>query len=114
MPVYITDKDAFEKMVTIEGQRWAKDQENFGDCSFAAFVRAYEDAQEQIAQYPEHLRKEMADWGLSTPSGMATIYGDGGWNRYAVRSSGEILFLERQSRTPRHTQLARELGFTVR
>lgn len=45
--------------------------------------------------------------------GTAIIYGAGGWNRYAVRPDGEVLFLKLQAGIQKDITAARKAGFKI-
>ena len=108
MPVYIYDSDAFEKMVKIEGEDWARHQLRFGDCSFDAFYTAWKELSDEDRQVAVGTD---TDWGIDV-NGMGAIYGRDGWNRYTVRYSGEILMIRRVC-SARSITLGETLGFRV-
>ena len=93
MPVFIYEKDAFRKIVAVENSPdYVRQQRTFGDCSFFAFFQKW---QEMYVLDPDVVLDE--DVSLDV-GGSGTIYGHGGWNRYAVHGSGEIVFLRLQAR----------------
>jgi hypothetical protein len=44
-------------------------------------------------------------------NGIGAIYGDGGWNRYVVKVSGEVLFMSKAARNPANKEIAANSGF---
>lgn len=88
MPVFIYKPDAFEKMVKIEGEdyRRRKSKESFGNCSFDAFLEVWEAIDKK---YPD-FRNDKPAFGIDV-KGNGAIYGLGGWNRYIVLNTGEIM-----------------------
>jgi hypothetical protein len=110
MPVFIFDPDAFEKMVKVEGEEYRgnKTKETFSDCSFDAFLEKWESEYKGNADIINFRPK----FGISV-NGIGAIYGLGGFNRYAVLNSGEITFIEAQSRTSACTELAKREGFRL-
>ena len=111
MSVFICESDAFEKMCQVEGTMYGmayerfKTEEAFGDCSFDAFLEKWKEA---VFQCP---RIKQSDSYMHV-NGNGAIYGIGGWNRYLVRWTGEIVLLgisaDQESRDK-----AREVGFAV-
>jgi hypothetical protein len=89
MSVFIYEPDAFEKMVKIEGEdyRRCKNKESFDDCSFDAFLEAWE---ESLKRQPD-FKDFRPEFGIGVKGNQA-IYGWWGWNRYVVLNSGEIMF----------------------
>lgn len=120
MPVYIYEKDAFEKIIQVEGEEYRrfKTEEEFEDCSFDAFLKTWQ--KENILWWNYLLGKIGPDvyfccpqnFGISTSSGNSAIYGLGGFNRYTVRISGEIMFM-RDFSTEKYTKKARKIGFRI-
>jgi hypothetical protein len=107
MPVFIYEKDALEKIAEVEGEKWIRHQKNFGDCSFDAFLRTWN---EQIGG-----RKELIEKGGSmaiSVNGNGAIYGLGGWNRYIVMYSGEIKML-RDMAIQESIEKAEKCGFRI-
>ena len=87
MAVFIYEKDAFQKIVAVEGEEYTRDQKFFGSCSFSAFYQKWQELHAQDPNFinaPEYFIE--AEWN-------STIYGLGGWNRYLVRNTGEIFFV---------------------
>lgn len=113
MPVFIYDKDAFEKMILVEGEdyRQFKTEKMFEDKSFDCFKNYWD---EVVSKIEEEDRKTYWDECYS-PENSPTIYGHHGWNRYAVKYSGEIIFLSffDESEDKSLTKKAREVGFSV-
>lgn len=116
MAVYIWEEDAFEKMVQIEGEDWRRHVKNFGECGFDAFKKDFESMEFTSERIQQFIKEESNGVRHShlTVNGNAAIYGYGGWNRYSVSCSGEIVFLMAFCEDQKDEQKARELGFTVR
>jgi hypothetical protein len=122
LAVYIYDRDAFEKIVLVEGEEYRryKSEDEFGDCSFNAFYREWRKGRQPLWWY--RLRRWLGipfgrfwkyDFGMSMPYGNAAIYGLYGWNRYTVKGiSGEILFM-RPFGTAKDAQKAQRVGFRL-
>ena len=116
MPVYIYDKDAFRKMMLVEGGGLRKSELNFvkhqctpmEQCSFFAF---YQKWQELYAINPKCVESRL-DFRLTVDHN-DYIYGLWGWNRYSVRNTGEIIFLRYFSRDEDSIKKAAELGFRI-
>ncbi|MDD5043681.1 MAG: hypothetical protein PHD51_03380 [Patescibacteria group bacterium] len=113
MPVFIFEPNALSKMCQVEGAEYGTPgiQEALGDCSFSAFKKRWE---EVVAQNPE--LKNVADkYGGISVNKENAIYGWGGYHRYLVRYSGEIIFLEQFVAPPEMKQmiisLVKRLGF---
>ena len=103
MPIYIYQPDAFDRLCQAEGLIETPEEKNKGYsrirtsveemrnhrfCGFNAFLRVWNE------MYPDGPPTEPPkyDWGL-TVDGNGAIYGKGGWHRYTVRDTGEILFM---------------------
>jgi hypothetical protein len=89
MPVYINDKDIFEKLVRVEGEQYRKEGNDNHQCSFRAFLATWESC---VAAQPRFatLRPEFP---LSIRSN-TMIYGTGGLNRYGVLNTGEVMLIK--------------------
>ncbi len=75
----------------------------FVRAEFLKFVRSEPDAQERL----------IAMNGPDSRCGLPVIYGQGGWNRYAVKVTGEVVFLRNSGITLGQTEYAREVGFRI-
>jgi hypothetical protein len=118
VPVFIDDPDAFDKIVAVEGEEYrkCKSEDEFWDCSFDAFYKAWRKANPGPLWWIRLkrklcLRRPPFDMGIQTPSGNGAIYGLYGWNRYTVRHSGKILFIRGLSRSEEDAKRAQEVGF---
>ena len=91
MSVYIYEEGAFEKMVKVEGEayRKCKAEKAFGECSLDYFKKHWD---EIISKIDKCILKDNMNNNY-TPGHSAAIYGSGGYNRYVVKFSGEIIFL---------------------
>lgn len=107
MSVFIFEPDAFDKICQVEGEEYIENQKNFGNSSFDAFKRRWE---EVISKKPS-LKEEGKDMAITMGDGNGAIYGLYGWNRYVVYYSGEIVFLESQAVSEKAIKRAREVGF---
>ncbi|MBI4708758.1 MAG: hypothetical protein HY764_00970 [Candidatus Portnoybacteria bacterium] len=106
MPVFIYEPDAFKKICLVEGPDYAENQKDFGICGFDAFKKRWEEA---IKQNPA-LKETEGCYAISVDSNSA-IYGWGGYNRYIVFYSGEILFSSNHAINEAALKLAKEVGF---
>jgi hypothetical protein len=102
-------------MGQLESPRWVERQRALrpGDSDWSVSFPAFREAFEKHKAAGRRLSSEVALNVLDRGVLMVVIYGDGGWNRYAVRGDGSIEFLVMQSRTRECTARARELGFTL-
>lgn len=108
MSIFIFESDAFDKICRVEGERYAEQQKNFDTCSFSVFKEKWE---ELIAGDPT--LKEEEDMHFSVDGNYA-IYGKGGYNRYIVYFSGEIVFLDAAAADQSEDiERAREIGFRI-
>jgi len=109
MAVYITDKDALDKMAQIEGEAWRAEMEwKVNAFSFKGFLQEYE----EYKSYCEENNEEPGDYAL-TVDGNSAIYGAGGWNRWFVRETGEICFSEFHKRGGLDIEQVKALGFAI-
>lgn len=108
MPVFIFEKEAFRKMVEVEGPDYSRNQMNFGACSFRAFKNKWR----RLAKASPNFIKYRPAFGIDV-EGNAAIYGYGGWNRYVVLNTGEIMFIEHSARTAAYIKKARAAGFRI-
>ncbi len=117
MPVFIWQKSAFGKFIEVESRGDKEEakkiirhqrQSDLGDRSFWAF---YQQWQEMYALNPEIVRHQPR-FELNVNNNGA-IYGDGGWNRYTVRNTGEIMFVEAFTLPRRDIELAKKIGFRI-
>lgn len=120
MAVFIFEKDALNKMALIEGERWLRHQSDTNLATFAAFKEAwYSWFQAAKANNAEILQESdmqhacLVDQGIVDQHNNGAIYGDGGWTRYTVRLSGEILFIKDFSPSAEIAQKAKEAGFNL-
>ena len=120
MAVYIYDENAFEKFVLVEGEEYweYKSEKEFGDYSFDAFFKQWRKICKRSLWWYRFKRRlsipfRKYNLGISTPSGNAAIYGLWGWNRYAVRENGEILFIKLLSEYEEDIQKAQKVGFRL-
>lgn len=122
MPVFIYDPDAFAKMTVVEGEHWKEAQQagQFGDCSFDLFKQKWDGLFEAMKKRGSvttetdmaKLGENISGYGIDV-NGAGAIYGRGGWTRYTVRVSGEILFIRAMSPSQERTDLAIAEGFNL-
>ena len=106
--VRITDEDALDKLVELEGIEWLREQERrrrpdsfFG---WRNTYRAYMELPDEERQYVE-----LSDMVDREP----VLYGNGGYHRWAVLTTGELVLLGWSAPEP-NREKARKLGFQVR
>lgn len=107
MTVYIYERDAFRKMVAVEGKYYPHNQKNFGICSFKAFKKKWKKLA-KINDFTDGKPPYAID-----VEGNRAIYGLCGWNRYLVLNTGEIMFLKAAARIPEDIEVARKIGFRI-
>ena len=106
MPIFIYEPDALERLVEIEGpeyRRCAK-KEYFGDCALEAFLEKWN----TVFRDNEPLRRARP-FAIDV-KGTGAIYGVGGWNRYIVLNTGEIMLIKFLS-YPKFIERAKRAGF---
>ena len=111
MAILISDTDAFDKLVCMEGERWRKlasDAKNEYGFRYAlnTWIAYVEEAETFDPEYAKTERFKMEGIGV-------VIYGEGGWNRYYVRGSGEIVFSKHHSSSQEKVDKAKEIGFGI-
>jgi hypothetical protein len=109
MSIYIFEQDAFEKIIEIEGEKYRKYKEKFefGTCSFDAFLQEWKENCEPDPAVMNH----KPEFCIDVESNGA-IYGFGGWNRYFVLNSGEVVF-SRLHGVEKVIEKAKEIGFRI-
>lgn len=112
MTVFINQPDAFDLMVSVEGEDWRERQLNgdFRTCSFQEFLKEWQEMDQRLTPEQRSRADLMDNMGLSV-EGVGAIYGAGGWSRYTVRYSGEIKFIVLQSPSDEVSDQARQAGF---
>lgn len=121
MGVFISDLDALDKLAELEGQRWRADDKRIwdeyrsGNTAHAfQFAWNYTHSPAGANLVPgssdEHFWKDWfaGEFGIE----LGVIYGDGGYARFAVRDSGEIV-LEASTTRQEKVERAEQLGFRV-
>lgn len=110
MPIYIFEKNAFDKMIKVEGEEYrrVKSKEEFGDCSFDAF---FEEWKKDYAENSE-ARNFKPEFGIRV-NGNGAIYGLEGWNRYAILNSGEMVFIRSLAKIEEYIKKAKKTGFRL-
>jgi len=111
MSVYIYEKNALKKMAQIEGERWMEQQDDDpkNPCSFYAFLNIWRDHFSQRQSLMEEGAR--LNCFISVEANGA-IYGDSGYNRYAVRYDGMVFFL-RDFATQEAIRKATRIGFDL-
>ena len=107
--VNIADSNALELMGKLEGADWVVQQRTYSldAWTFGGMRDAF--ARMQAASAASADKVEL--WQFA-PERSCVIYGRGGFNRYMVQDTGEILFSRSHSTTARSAH-AQMLGFTV-
>ncbi len=108
MAVFIFEKNAFRKIAEVEGPDYPHHQKDFGICSFKAFKNKWK----RLAKASPVFVKYQPAFGIDV-EGNAAIYGLGGYNRYVVLNTGEIMFLESAAESPEYTKKAEAAGFRI-
>lgn len=113
MAVFIYQPDALELMAKLEGQEWLDKQrrETTSPYAFPLWLEAWNI---KASMGPECAEERLADFVADRfPNAIeAVIYGKGGYHRYVVRSTGEVMFSAMHAVAERRP-LAQELGFTL-
>ncbi|MCK4859935.1 MAG: hypothetical protein KAS87_05195 [Candidatus Omnitrophica bacterium] len=110
MSVFIFEPDAFAKLCQVEGEEYREEaKENFSDSSFNAFKKHWEDVNSKNPEIKEEC-KDVAIKINKNPS----IYGLGGYNRYIVYYSGEIVLLKSSAKNRIYIERAKEVGFKAK
>lgn len=106
MSININDQDAIDKMAAVEGEHWKAQHMTQASAEFSnGFLGAVKKHAKLVASLEEE-GEEPEFYGN-------IIYGDGGWNRYFVRSDGEIFFSSRHTRSQETILKAQEAGFQI-
>lgn len=110
--VFIYDADALDRLTAVEGEDWRKlqAQNPASPYGFHAWKLAWAERQRVVGENPEY-----ADEPVSTflaEGGDGVIYGDGGWDRYVVRPTGELVLLAWSARASNKVK-AEQAGFSV-
>jgi hypothetical protein len=116
MSVFIYEKDAFKKFIEVEcgddeqeKNSFISQHNNFGCCSFSAFLKEWQEFHERNREEnPEYFDKYIMCLSVD---GNGAIYGNGGYDRYAVSNTGEMLFIERLARNEEAKDRAKKAGF---
>jgi hypothetical protein len=110
--VFIYDTDALDRLTDVEGEAWRKLQDRNQDSPycFHAWKRAWDYRQRMMIEDPSYAEEPVATF--LEESGDGAIYGNGGWDRYVVRLTGELVLLS-GSASSRNKTKAEQAGFTV-
>lgn len=113
MAVFIQQPDALDLLTQVEGPDWRAKQTagNFGSCSFNAFLQEWRTAQE-LATEEDKASEWFKTYSLVV-DGNSAIYGSNGYNRYAVKYTGEIVFLRYQAWSEEAVKKAEAAGFRI-
>jgi len=117
--VFIFDNDALDKMALIEGERWKKHQLDKDYPCFLTFKEIwyefFQSAKNRniVSKEADMQQAYPVNQGITDKNNNGAIYGDGGWTRYTVRLSGEILFIKDFSPSADITQKAQVVGFNL-
>lgn len=110
--VFIYDPDALDRLTDVEGEAWRKlqDRHPTSPYCFHAWKQAWDEKQRMVAENPEYADEPVSSF--LAESGDGAIYGNGGWDRYAVRLNGELVLMT-WSATSSNREKAARAGFTV-
>ncbi len=108
MAIYIFQPDALKRMAALEGADWlsrqAEDRTPYG-------FNAWRDAWQLKSECPTAEPEDSVRDFMSDP-GDGAIYGQGGYNRYVVRTDGELVLLGWSASTHMRER-AQQQGFTL-
>ncbi|MBI5732948.1 hypothetical protein HY967_03245 [Candidatus Jorgensenbacteria bacterium] len=112
MPVFIYDTDAFEKLVAVEGKQYQERQNDHDAYSFNAFKEKWRKLNDLNKSFTE-----LQEFCIEIDNN-SSIYGFGGWHRYLVLNTGEIIFVKASCgggtfHQGQHTELAKKIGFRI-
>jgi hypothetical protein len=109
MPVMITDPDAFDRICAVEGDEYRNAPQD-GNYRLPAFKAEWDAAVAYAAEAGCSVEDVLVE-GVVVDSN-AAIYGAGGYHRYFVWNTGEIVF-SRFHATPEGCARAKAAGFRV-
>ena len=111
MPINILDDTALDVLATVEGDEWKRyelaHKDEPSDYSFHGLRAKYLALLAEAKEYDY----DITTMPEATSSGFI-LYGDGGWARYRIRCTGEIVLLSNTC-PPEHTEEARAAGFMI-
>lgn len=109
MSVFINESDAFDKLIQVEG-KGHQDDRDFMMRSFKTFLKTWE----ALIEMSPELRDITPEWAIDAGEN-SCIEGRGGWNRYVVLNTGEIMLHESfvRYKNPATIERAREVGFKI-
>ncbi len=114
--VRIDDPDVVDVMGQVEGPAWARSQVGSrSGYAVPAFVEAYRKLLEVARAEgvsPEEFDANVNPRDWDGPDSDGTIYGEGGYARYVVRSNGEVVLVASSTR-PEKIAIARRVGIKV-
>ena len=103
--------DTLLAMAEIEGESWLNRQfEQSGEYSTLGALKEIQRRQQEFKEWqpdPEYPDGKPLDLNDTITT---VVYGAGGWNRYVVRGTGEVM-LSRGHASPADIKLAEQLGF---
>jgi hypothetical protein len=119
--ISITDSDVAQKIALVEGQRWIEDDKHGREMALRGlcFDQSLENAQEKYQEFKNKYivnsdeKLLPAEWQMTINAFgySATIYGLGGWSRYFVLASGEVVFSAGHAQ--RLVEQAEKVGFFI-
>lgn len=122
MTIRIDDANAWDKLVEMEGDRWASEQRNQearGD-AFWEYCAPWYQAVQHWTELAEARAALVAagDWTEEDAREDARrmfciVYGLGGWHRFIVRRDGVIEFSAHHAPNEETVERARALGFDI-
>ena len=109
MSVFINESDAFDKLIQVEGKGHQADQD-FMKRSFETFLKGWEALVEMDPKFRDITPELAINAGENS-----YIEGWGGWNRYVVLNTGEIMLHESfvRYKNPATIERVREVGFKI-
>jgi len=108
MAVLITDPDLPQKFAAVEGysaEALERELASTHANSLGHAIREYDRQRDEYIQFDLNMGETLETINLSASLGFV-IYGDGGWNRYYVRVSGEVCFSKHHAAWPKDESIA--------
>lgn len=107
--VFIFQEDAFDRLSQVEGEEWARTQNNAAPYDkYDAWVSLWK-LFSTLPKYETFLEAVPANF---KEKGEGVLYGAGGWNRWYLSASGEWMFLGYYANA-KMKEKAILVGFTV-
>lgn len=112
MPIYIFDADVLDRLAAVEGPAWRalQLQQTSSPYGFQAWLAAWRQKAALTETEPDYADEPVRSF---VDGGDGALYGAGGYTRYTVSVSGELVLL-RWSATDTQLQKAEAAGFSIR